>query len=84
MTNSLIDHGAKAQHYIPRFYLKGFTDPKGKLWVYEKFQPMRESKPKFEAHRPDYYSHSESGDRDETAEDMLKVVEFTGAGGPAE
>jgi hypothetical protein len=66
---------AKAQHYIPRFYLKGFTDKVGALWVYEKFKPLRMSKPKHEAHRPDYYTHAEEGERDETAEDMLKKVE---------
>jgi hypothetical protein len=79
MTTGPIALSAKAHHYIPKFYLKGFTGGDGKLWVYEKFQPMRESKPKFEAHRPDYYSHSEAGDRDETAEDMLKVIESNAA-----
>jgi hypothetical protein len=66
---------AKAQHYIPKFYLKGFTDKQGALWVYEKFKPLRKSKPKHEAHRPDYYTHAEDGERDETAEDVLKKVE---------
>ena len=65
----------KAQHYIPNFYLKGFTDKAGTLWVYEKFNPMRASTPKKEAHRPDYYTHEENGQRDETAENMLKVIE---------
>jgi hypothetical protein len=66
---------AKAQHYIPKFYLKGFTDKQGALWVYEKFKPLRESRPKHEAHRPDYYTHAEDGKRDETAEDVLKATE---------
>jgi Protein of unknown function (DUF4238) len=57
---------AKAQHYIPKFYLKGFTDKQGKLWVCEKFKPVRDSKPKLEAHRPDYYTHADWGERDET------------------
>ena len=56
----------KAQHYIPTFYLKGFTDRNRVLWVYEKFKPPRASKAKDEAHRPDYYTHSEQGERDET------------------
>ncbi|MGB9465856.1 MAG: DUF4238 domain-containing protein, partial [Candidatus Acidiferrum sp.] len=68
-----------AQHYIPKFYLKGFTDKEGALWVYEKFKSMRKSKPKHEAHRPDYYTHSELGKRDETAEDLLKVIESKAA-----
>jgi hypothetical protein len=65
----------KAQHYIPKFYLKGFTDKQGALWVYEKFKPMRESTPKKEAHRPDYYTHAEQGERDETAENVLRDTE---------
>lgn len=70
---------AKAQHYIPNFYLKGFTDKAGTLWVYEKFSPMRASTPKKEAHRPDYYAHVEHGPRDETAENILKVIESRAA-----
>ncbi len=69
----------QAQHYIPRFYLKGFTDKQRKLWVCEKFKPIRESKPKDEAHRPDYYSHSERGERDETVEDTLEEIESKAA-----
>lgn len=65
----------KAQHYIPKFYLKGFTDKEGTLWVYEKFKPLRASKPKSEANRPDYYTHCEKGERDETAENVLKDIE---------
>lgn len=70
---------AKAQHYIPKFYLKGFTDREKRLWVCERFKPIRDSKPKDEAHRPDYYTHAEQGQRDETAEDILKQVESKAA-----
>ncbi len=70
---------AKAQHYIPKFYLKGFTDEHGKLWVREKFEPIRASKPKLEARRPDYYTHAEQGERDETAENVLKEAESRAA-----
>jgi len=63
------------QHYIPKFYLKGFAGAKQKLYVYEKGKNYRESKPKDEANHPDYYTHSESGTRDTTAEDSLQVVE---------
>jgi hypothetical protein len=55
--------------------LKGFTDRQGALWVCEKLKPLRESKPKKEANRPDYYTHVETGERDETAEDVLKAIE---------
>src|SRR5262249_27701740 len=67
------------QHYIPRFYLKGFTGKEGKLWVCEKFCPIRESKPKHEAHRPDYYTHAEHGQRDEIAENALEAIESRAA-----
>jgi hypothetical protein len=70
---------AKAQHYIPHFYLKGFTDRSGKLWVYERFKPLRASTPKDEAHKPDYYTHSEKGYRDETAETTLEAIESQAA-----
>lgn len=70
---------AKDQHYIPKFYLKGFTDRSGVLWVYEKFKPPKGSKPKAEAHKPDYYTHAEKGERDETAEDTLKAIESRAA-----
>jgi hypothetical protein len=68
----------KAQHYLPQFYLKGFA-MKGSLWVFEKGKPPRESTPKSEAHRPDYYTHSENGQRDETAETFLATIESRGA-----
>jgi hypothetical protein len=64
-----------AQHYIPNFYLKGFTDKTGVLWVYEKFKPKRPSKPKHEAHRPDFYTHTERGFRDESGEAALRDIE---------
>jgi|GEM_PF-3681584 len=59
------------QHYIPRLYLKGATDREGVLWVYEKLTPIKSSKPKHEAHHPDYYTHSVLGYRDEEAEKTL-------------
>ncbi|HEY7402813.1 MAG TPA: DUF4238 domain-containing protein [Candidatus Angelobacter sp.] len=69
----------KDQHYIPKFYLKGFTDTDKTLWVCERFKPIRPSKPKNEAHRPDYYTHSENGGRGEIAEDMLLRIESVAA-----
>jgi uncharacterized protein DUF4238 len=70
---------AKAQHYIPNFYLKGFTDRQKILWVCERFKPIRNSKPKDEAHRPDYYAVAEQGRRNDTAEDILAQVESKAA-----
>lgn len=69
----------KAQHYVPKFYLKGFTDKQHALWVYEQFKPLRESKPKKEAQRPDYYTHAEDGERDERAENALQGAEWQAA-----
>jgi hypothetical protein len=65
---------SKAQHYIPQFYLKGFTD-NGKLWVLEKWNAPRASRPKNEAHRPDFYTFHDLGYRDEAAERTLCLVE---------
>lgn len=53
----------RAHHYLPVFYLRGFTSesPKkdiGFLWVYEKGKPPRRSKPENEAHERDFYSHN--------------------------
>src|SRR5262249_12766878 len=65
---------SQAHHYIPRFYLKGFTEKKV-LWVYEQGKPPRESKPKFEAHRENYYAHDNNGSHDSSTEKMLSTVE---------
>jgi Protein of unknown function (DUF4238) len=47
----------RAHHYLPVFYLKGFTSPyAGRLSVYEKGKPLRKSTPVNEAHRRDLYS----------------------------
>jgi Protein of unknown function (DUF4238) len=75
MTTNVPVPEPRAQHYIPKFYLKGFADPTGTLWVYERFKVLRSSKPKKEANRSDYYTHFEHGERDETAEEVLKDIE---------
>ena len=50
----------RAHHYLPVFYLKGFTSEtgkdKGSLWVYEIGKPPRRSKPENEAHERDLYA----------------------------
>ena len=68
---------AKAQHYIPKFYLKGFMDEKKQLWVLEKRKAPRASRPKEEAHRPDFYTFTDRGSRDESAEQALCLAENT-------
>lgn len=42
-------------HYVPKFYLKGFTGRNGVLSVHERHKPPRASKPKDEANRENYY-----------------------------
>jgi Protein of unknown function (DUF4238) len=71
--------GIKAQHYIPEAYLKGFADKNQVLWVCEKSKEIRPSRPKEEANKPDYYTHTEDGVRDETAEQTLSVIESQAA-----
>jgi hypothetical protein len=63
-------------HYIPKFYLKGFTDKEGSLWVYEngKTAPRR-STTKHEGHRENYYVFEDRGFPDDSTEKMLSRVE---------
>ena len=70
---------AKAQHYIPESYLKGFMDKDHVLWVYEKSKSIRPSRPKDEANKPDYYTHTKDETRDETAEEALSAIESQAA-----
>jgi Protein of unknown function (DUF4238) len=69
----------KAQHYVPESYLKGFTDKNQVLWVCDKSKAIRPSRPKDEANKPDYYTHTKDGTRDETAEEALSVIESQAA-----
>lgn len=65
----------EAHHYIPRFYLKGFTESK-QLWVYEKGKAPRASKPKDEAQRDNYYMvHDAAGHGPDSVERMLSKIE---------
>jgi hypothetical protein len=68
--------GMLDQHYIPKFYLKGFADKAKNLWVYEKHRPLRQSKPKNEAHRPDYYALDEGEDRDAVEHALSRIESF--------
>jgi hypothetical protein len=67
------------QHYIPNFYLKGFTDKSKNLWVYERHKPLRASKPKKEANRPDYYALNESTEHHDAVEGALARIESVAA-----
>lgn len=65
-------------HYIPQFYLEGFTDRNNNIWVYEKGNPsIRKSRPENEAYQKHYYSFTTpDGKKDsETFEDALSEIE---------
>ena len=60
---------AKKQHYVPRFYLEGFTnsleEERGRsvLWVYEKGREPRRSAPKNEAFEKYFYEYPKGEER---------------------
>src|ERR1700689_167553 len=58
----------RLQHYIPRFYLSGFTDPRiqksektNSICVDEKGREIRKSSPKKEARQRAFYSYVQDG-----------------------
>jgi hypothetical protein len=70
----------KRHHYVPRFYLEGFIDPRNEpfIWVYEKGnQEIRRQKAEKIACEKHYYSFiTESGDKDsETIEKAFEDLE---------
>jgi len=64
-----------AGHYIPEFYLKGFTEKKGLLWVHERSVAPRSSSPKREANQPDYYAFSHKSLQTDSLEKMYSKTE---------
>jgi len=73
---------ARAHHFLPVFYLKGFTDRQGDraadegvLWVYSKDKPARKSKPSEEAHQRDLYSFKDSEGKRQNIEEGLSKIE---------
>lgn len=70
----------KKQHYLPRFYLSGFSR-EGKLWVHHRERDTYEQRnPKTLATRKHYYSVvNEKGEKDPTIEHVLGMVENTAA-----
>jgi hypothetical protein len=63
-------------HYVPKFYLKGFTDKRGALWVYEHgVNAPRQSKPKHQGHRANYYTFDDRGQPDASTEKVLSRAE---------
>ncbi len=70
---------AADHHYIPKFYLKGFTDKQGILWAYERNKAPRASSPRAEANREDYYTFSDRGYADDSVEKILSKAESLAA-----
>src|SRR5258707_11587264 len=72
---------SRAHHYVPVFYLKGFTSPIAKdkefLWVYEQGKPIRKSKPVNEAHERDFYSYEDEDGKRRDLERPLSGIEST-------
>jgi hypothetical protein len=70
---------ARAHHYLPVFYLKGFasetSQDKGFLWVYEKGKPPRRSKPENEAHQRNLYSYEDERGERRNLEQALSQIE---------
>ncbi len=71
----------KKHHYLPRFYLDGFADPKSnRLWVYEKGIPeIRHSSPTKEGCQKFYHAFfTDDGNKDtNTIENYLEQIEAT-------
>lgn len=68
----------KRHHYIPVFYLNGFTNKDGCLWVYDKDdKPMFESSPEGIAYENHYFSFiTPQGEKDsETVENNISLIE---------
>jgi Protein of unknown function (DUF4238) len=69
----------RAHHYIPVFYLKGFTSPNVNntdyLWVYEQGKPIRKSKPVNEAHQRNFYAFEDEDGKRRDLEQPLSHIE---------
>lgn len=72
----------RQHHYIPRFYLSGFVDPRilrresrETLWVYERGQGPRTSSPEKEARQRDFYTYLDGAARNTSVEEWLSVLE---------
>jgi Protein of unknown function (DUF4238) len=70
---------ARAHHYLPIFYLKGFTSSQphgnGFLYVYEQNKPIRKSKPDNEAKQRDFYAFEDEHGVRKDAEQGLSQIE---------
>jgi hypothetical protein len=51
----------RKEHIVPRFLLAQFTDANGRLWVFEKGKPPRQSRPEVECAERDFYEYELDG-----------------------
>ena len=67
----------KRQHYLPKFYLAGFTNESGKFWIFDREnKEFRIQTPKNTAVEKEYYTLiNEKGERDYIIEDLVSFVE---------
>ncbi len=66
----------RREHIVPRLLLENFTDPTGKLWVYEKGKPARPSTPINECVEKDFYEYALNGrETNNKYEDWLGRIE---------
>lgn len=68
---------AKRHHYLPQFYLEGFTDTEGLLWVYDREQKkLRKQPPKDTAVQGYYYAFTDKhGNKRNDIEEFFSRVE---------
>jgi Protein of unknown function (DUF4238) len=67
-------------HFVPQFYLKGFTDDDGALWAYVKgVNAPRKTTPRMECHRDNYYTVTYNGMSDDSVEKLFSVIESKAA-----
>jgi hypothetical protein len=68
---------ATRQHFVPRFYLAGFTDPAhgrgDMLWVYESGKEPRPSRPEACGYENCVYDFFDEGERRSLEEEMTRV-----------
>ena len=72
----------RLHHYLPRFYLRAFSDPyilkregRPAIWVYEKGKSPRRGSPANEACERDLYSFEDGGTKNTQAEEWLARLE---------
>jgi hypothetical protein len=72
----------KKHHYIPKFYLDGFVDLDGFIWIYDKdMEKMFRQKSEAAAYEKDYFSfiNLEGGKDSETIENFIASLESISA-----